>query len=499
MLTISGEPGPRLPVPAVADRQFIGGRWRAGRSEHRLTVSDPFTSEPISEIQLAAAADVDDAFRVAEAAQVDWAATPPRHRRAVFERALRWVDAHHRAIVELIVRELGGTRPRAAYEINFVTEFLRFAAALCTAPAGQLLPAPERDVENRVYNEPVGVVSVISPFNVPFFLSVKAAAPALALGNAVVLKPHDLTPLTGGALVAQMFDAAGLPAGLLNVVIADVAEIGDAMVTHPAAQLVVFTGSTGTGRHIAEVAGRHLKPVVLELGGNSALVVLDDADVDAAVDAAVFGRCVNAGQACMAVNRIVADHNVHDELVERYIARLARLPVGDPRQASTVIGPLISPGHADQLENQVRLALAQGATLALGEHARTPDSALFTPVVLTGVTVDNPISRQELFGPVACVMSAGGDDEAVQIANATPFGLSGAVHSRDVERAIRVARQIRTGMIHINGSGVADEAAVPFGGVGASGHGRLNGQAAHQTFTRTRWLSVNRGSARYPF
>jgi aldehyde dehydrogenase (NAD+) len=479
--------------------QFIGGSWQSGSGRRTLEVKNPFTREVITKFQVATVADVDAAYRAAAAAQPAWAGTPPQARRAVFERALMWVEEHFDEIIDLIMRELGGTRMRAAFEIGFVTEFLRSAADLTTSPVGQLLASPDPEKENRLYHEPVGVVGVISPFNVPFFLSTKPVAPALALGNAVVLKPHELAPLTGGTLLARMFAESGLPDGLLNVVVTDIEEIGDHFIEHPVPEVIAFTGSSATGRHIAEVAGRHLKQVVLELGGNSALIVLDDADVELAVNAAVFSRFTHAGQVCMSANRVVVDEKVYDEFVERYTRRVAELPVGDPFDERTVIGPLISPRQAELLDRQVDEALRHGATAVLEPKPRPEDSGLYAPVVLTDVTTENPVSQVELFGPVVCVMKAADEAEAVRIANATPYGLSGAVHTRDLDRGVRVARQIRTGMIHVNNATIADESAVPFGGVGASGYGRLNGDTTVRAFTRPTWVSVHHGTPRFPY
>lgn len=479
--------------------QFVGGRWCSGSGRRTLEVKNPYTREVITKFQMATVGDVDEAYAAAASAQPAWAATPPQVRRAVFERALQWVEAHFDEIIDLIMRELGGTRMRAAFEIGFVTEFLRSAAELTASPVGQLLASPDPEKENRLYHEPVGVVGVISPFNVPFFLSTKPVAPALALGNAVVLKPHELAPLTGGTLLARMFEAAGLPPGLLNVVVTDIEEIGDHFIEHPTPQVIAFTGSSATGRHIAEVAGRHLKQVVLELGGNSALIVLDDADVDLAVNAAVFSRFTHAGQVCMSANRVVVDAKLHDEFVARYTTRIAQLPVGDPFDERTVIGPLISPRQADVLDRQVGEAIEHGARPVLDPVARPEDSALYSPVVLADVTTENPVSQVELFGPVVCIMKAADEAEAIRIANATPYGLSGAVHTRDLERGVRVARQIRTGMIHVNNATIADESSVPFGGVGASGYGRLNGDTTVRAFTRPTWVSVHHGRPVFPY
>jgi aldehyde dehydrogenase (NAD+) len=283
------------------------------------------------------------------------------------------------------------------------------------------------------------------------------------------------------------------------VVVTDIEEIGDGFIEHPVPDVIVFTGSSATGMHVAEVAGRRLKKVVLELGGNSAFIVLDDADLDLAVNAAVFSRFTHAGQVCLSANRIIVDRSLHDEFVARYVARAAALTVGDPRDAATVIGPLISPGQASVLEGHVANGVRHGAKLALAPRHRDHDSSLCSPAVLIEVTVDNPVSQVELFGPAVCIMKAEDDADAVGIANATPYGLSGAVHTTDLERGVRIAHQLRTGMVHVNNATIADEVAVPFGGVGASGNGRLNGDATLQAFTRPIWLSVHHGTPRFPY
>ncbi|CAM5402246.1 aldehyde dehydrogenase family protein [Streptomyces californicus] len=285
--------------------QYIDGEWRPGKGSWDIIDFNPFDGEKLASIPVATAGEVDQAYRAAERAQQAWADTNPYSRRAVLEKALRIVEEREAEISEAIVAELGGTRLKAAFELHLAKEFLRESIQLALRPAGQILPSPTEGKENRVYRVPVGVVGVISPFNFPFLLSLKSVAPALALGNAVVLKPHQNTPICGGTLLAKIFEDAGLPAGLLNVVITDIAEIGDTLLEHPVPQVISFTGSDKVGRHVATVCATHLKRAVLELGGNSALIVLDDADVDYAVDAAVFSRYVHQGQVCMAANRIL--------------------------------------------------------------------------------------------------------------------------------------------------------------------------------------------------
>ncbi|GAA3941366.1 aldehyde dehydrogenase family protein [Streptomyces gulbargensis] len=476
--------------------QYIDGEWKPGSGSWDIIDFNPYTGEKLASITVATAGEVDRAYRAAERAQTAWAQTNPYTRRLVFERALRIIEDREEEISETIVAELGGTRLKAAFELHLVKEFLRESMQLAIRPEGRILPSPVDGKENRVYRVPVGVVGVISPFNFPFFLSVKSVAPALALGNAVVLKPHQNTPICGGTLVARILEEAGLPAGVLNVVVTDIAEIGDALLTHPVPKVISFTGSDRVGRHVATVCAQNFKRAVLELGGNSALIVLDDADVDYAVDAAVFSRFVHQGQVCMAANRILVDRSVEAEFTEKFVAKVRTLRVGDPADPATQIGPLINSQQAESVTAVVEQTIRGGATALL--HG-TADGNLVSPSVLTGIPADDPVLRQEIFGPVALIVPFDGEDEAVRIANDTPYGLSGAVHTGDVERGVRLARRVHTGMIHINDGTVHDEPIVPFGGEKHSGLGRLNGEATVDAFTTQKWISVQHGRSRFPF
>jgi aldehyde dehydrogenase (NAD+) len=472
-------------------QQYIDGEWRQGSGSWDIIDFNPYDNEKLASITIATVDEVDAAYRAAERAQKQWGATNPYARRAVFEKALRLVEEREEEISEAIVAELGGTRLKAAFELHLAKEFLREAVHLALAPEGRIIPSPADGKENRVYRVPVGVVGVISPFNFPFLLSLKSVAPALALGNGVVLKPHQNTPVVGGTLVAKILEDAGLPGGLLNVVVTDIAEIG-----HPVPKVISFTGSDKVGRHVATVCAAHFKRAVLELGGNSALVVLDDADVDYAVDAAVFSRYVHQGQVCMAANRVLVDRAVADEFTEKFVAKVKSLKAGDPRDPSTVIGPVINSSQADALSGVVEQALAEGATALV---RGTVTDNLVEPSVLTGLPADSALLRQEVFGPVAFLVPFDGEEEAVRLVNDTPYGLSGAVHTGDVERGVNFAKQIDTGMFHVNDGTVHDEPIVPFGGEKHSGVGRLNGDTMLDAFTTQKWISVQHGRSGFPF
>jgi acyl-CoA reductase-like NAD-dependent aldehyde dehydrogenase len=481
---------------AMHSKQFIAGEWRTGSMDKVLVDRNPYDGSTVAEFNVASVSDIDDAYRAAERAKLEWDRVNPYAKRAVFERAVRYVEDHMADITEIIIDELGGTRLKAGFEIGLVLDMLKEAATFPLRMEGRILPSPIDDKENRLYREPVGVVGVISPFNFPFFLGMKCVAPALAAGNGVVLKPHEDTPITGGTLFGEIFEAAGLPSGLLNVVVTEIPAIGDAFVEHPVPRVIAFTGSAAVGRHVASVAARNFKKPLLELGGNSALLVLEDADLDLAVDAAVFSRFTHQGQICMSANRVLVHRSVYDEFAERYVAKAASLPVGDPRDPNTIVGPLINQRQADTLAAQVEEGIAEGARVMLRGEV---DGTLFHPTVLADVTTAMSVSQQELFGPVVCLMPFDTEDEAVEIANDTPFGLSGAVHTRNLDHGVELAKRINTGMIHINDTTIHDEPIVAFGGDKHSGFGRLNGEWSLNEFTTLKWISVHRGRRQFPY
>ncbi|MFC0505515.1 benzaldehyde dehydrogenase [Micromonospora costi] len=459
-------------------------------------VRSPATRDEIGVVGVANADDVARACARAAEAQRAWAATSYVERAAVLRRAGQLWERHAAEVGEWLVREAGSIPPKAGVETDTAAQECYEAAALASRPLGEIIPSaqPRLSLVRRI---PVGVVGVIAPFNFPLILAIRSVAPALALGNAVVLKPDLRTAVGGGLAIARVFEEAGLPEGLLHVLPGGV-ETGEALVADPHVRVVSFTGSTAAGRKVGEAAARHLKRAHLELGGNSALIVLDDADLDLAVSAGAWGSFLHQGQICMTTGR----HLVHESIADRYVAALAEkadhLPVGDPAKEQVALGPIIDERQRDKIHNLVTASVDAGARLAAGGRY---DGLFYRPTVLADVTPTTPAYAQEVFGPVAPVLTFADPDEAVALARDTEYGLSLGILGRDVMRAMALADRIPSGIVHINDQTVSDEAVAPFGGVGASGTGsRFGGPAANvEAFTETQWLTVQGDISRYPF
>jgi acyl-CoA reductase-like NAD-dependent aldehyde dehydrogenase len=386
----------------------------------------------------------------------------------------------------------------AGFNCMLAANMLREAAAMTTQISGEVIPSNVPGSLAMGTRQPVGVVLGIAPWNAPVILGVRALAMPLACGNTVVLKASETCPATH-RLIGTVLREAGLPAGVVNVVTnapKDAGAVVDALIAHKAVRRVNFTGSSKVGKLIARKCAEYLKPVLLELGGKSPLVVLDDADIGEAVNAAAFGAFANQGQVCMSTERIVVDVGVADEFVARLAAKAKSLTVGDPRLGKSVLGSLIDRPAAEKVTALVRDAVAKGAKLVAGGSAQ---GTLLDAHVLDHVTPAMRIYEEESFGPVTTVVRVKGDAEAVRVANDTPYGLSSAVFSRDVTRALAVARRIDSGICHINGPTVHDEAQMPFGGVKDSGYGRFGGKAAIAEFTELRWITIQSGHRHYPF
>ena len=478
--------------------QYIDGAWRPGRHAGILKDTDPYSGETLAEITLADERDLDDAYQAAAKAQEAWARTLPGTRAAVLRRAAEIVEARREEIVHWLVRESGGIRAKGEMECGFVRAFMLEMSSYPFRMEGRILPIDEPGKESRVYRQPVGVIGVISPWNFPMQLSHRSVAPALALGNAVVLKPAHDTPVTGGLLLAKIYEEAGLPPGLLNVVIGASKEIGDAFTLHPVPRLISFTGSTRVGRRIGELAmqGPTIKRIALELGGNAPFVVLDDADLEQAVRAAVFGRFLHQGQICMSTNRIIVDAKLYDEFVDRFIAQVKGLKYGDPNDPATAIGPVINAKQMEAHIKHIEGARAEGARQAMGAE---PQGLVLPPHVFVEVKNEMRIAQEETFGPIAPIIKVNGEAEALRVANDTPYGLSSAVFTRDKERGVQFALGLKIGMTHINDTSVDDMPNNPFGGEKNSGIGRFNGEWVVQEFTTDHWVTIQHDQPAYPF
>ncbi len=500
MATAILEPIPRnAPTPYEGfDTMPISGEWRPGRSGQTAVDVNPYTKDDIVTIPLADERDVDDAYRAAADAQRAWAGTRPAERAAVLRRASELMEARRNEVIDWLVRESGSTRIKADVEWRFTRAMTLEAASFPSRQEGYILPTDVEGKESRIYRQPVGVVGMISPWNFPLHLSNRSIAPALALGNAAVIKPASDTPVTGGLLLAKIYEEAGLPPGLLNVVIGAGSAIGERFVLHPVPRVISFTGSTEVGRQIMEQAARAsiLKRVTLELGGNSPAIILDDADIELAVDTTVFGKFLHQGQICMSTNRIVVDAKVHDEFVDRFTDRVRRLKVGDPGEDDTVIGPVINEGQLKRILGHIEQARAEGARQVVGGE---PQRLVLPPHVFLVATNDAAIAQEEQFGPVVSIIKVSGEEEALEVANATTYGLSAAVVTRDVERGLRFALRVQAGMTHVNDSPVNDLPNCPFGGEKNSGVGRYNGRWAIEEFTTAHWISVQHVPCHYPF
>ncbi|PFG10601.1 MULTISPECIES: aldehyde dehydrogenase family protein [unclassified Marinobacter] len=478
--------------------QLLAGEWREGCGEESRPVQNPYSGETLTTIRSATSADLDAAYQKAAEAQIAWADTPPAERSALMLGVLSIFDERKDEIIDWLIYESGSTRLKANIEWGSARAITQEAASMPARAHGATMASNIPGKDNLVFRRPLGVVGVISPWNFPLHLSQRSVAPALALGNAVVIKPASDTPITGGLLLAHIFAEAGLPAGLLSVVVGPGSEIGDDFVAHPIPALISFTGSTPVGKNIGKLAtgGSYLKKVALELGGNSPFVVLEDADVGQAVKAAIFGKFLHQGQICMAINRIIVDQRVYDRFVEEFVAHAGALNVGDPSAMDTAIGPVINKSQLEGLQQKIAKAKEQGAKVLLEGDIH---GQMVPPHVFGDVTPDMEISREEIFGPLIGIQKARNEEHALELANNTEFGLSSAVFCGDLYRGLQFARKVRAGMTHVNDMPVNDEAHTPFGGDKNSGLGRFNGDWAIDEFTSVQWVSVQREPRQYPF
>ncbi len=455
-------------------------------------VTEPATGDTLGTVTLAAAEDVRPAAQAARTAQAEWARVPHFVRAAVLRKAGDLFAAHAEELREWIVRESGSIPGKADFELHVAAQECYEAAALASRPAGQVLPseAPRLSYTRRI---PVGVVGVIAPFNAPLILSIRSVAPALALGNAVVLKPDPRTAVCGGLSLAAVFAEAGLPEELLQVLPGG-AEVGAALVADPQVPVISFTGSTAAGRLVGEAAGRHLKRAHLELGGNSALIVLADADLDAVISTAAWGSFFHQGQICMNARKILVQRGIYDEFVTRLAEKARSLPMGDPQDPATIIGPLITSDAVSVVHERIQEAVSAGARIVAGGHNH---GAVFEPTILVDVPATCTMSYEETFGPVVIVQPFDDVDEAIEIANTPLYGLTSAILTGDTYRGFELAERVKSGAVHVNIPTIDDEIQAPIGGVRDSGWGRT-GPGSLADFSDLIWINVQSGQRHLP-
>lgn len=477
-----------------AGKIFSGG-W-ADAQGGTAAVTEPATGLELARVGIGSAQDIDRGAKEAKQAQRQWAATPFDRRAEIMYEAARLLRERAAEFNLWNVRECGSIPAKADWELNATHEQIRMAAAMPMQPEGMLFGSSLPGRTNMWRQVPIGVVGVIAPWNFPLLLAMRSVAPALAVGNAVILKPDIQSAVTGGLLIAGLFEDAGLPVGVLQVVPGG-PDTGDALLRHPDVGMISFTGSTKVGRTIGATCGQMLKKAALELGGNNAIVVLDDADLDLAASSGAWGAFLHQGQICMQAGR----HLVHRSVAERYAEKLAQraaaLRVGDPHRQQVHLGPLINERQRDKVDAIVRDSIAAGAVALTGASY---DKLFYQPTVLAGVTPDMPAFTEEIFGPVAPLTVFDTDEEAIELANRTEYGLSAAVHTASASRGMSIARALRVGMVHVNDQTVNNEFHVPFGGMGASGNGgRFGGPANVHEFTQSQWVSVMDQPIAYPF
>ena len=478
--------------------QLIGGARRGASNGATFERANPVTGEVATR---APAGTVEDAIAAVEAADrafPAWAATSPAERRAKLYKAAELMDARVADFIRIGVAETGGTSGWYGFNVMLAANMLREAAAMTTQIGGEVIPSNYPGSLAMAVRQPAGVVLGIAPWNAPVILGTRAVAVPLACGNTVVLKAAESCPGVH-ALIGEILAEAGLGDGVINIVTnapADAPGIVAALIRHPKVRRVNFTGSTRVGRIIGRLAGENLKPAVLELGGKAPLLVLDDADLEAARDAAVFGAFMNQGQICMSTERLVVDASVADEFVAMVAAKASGLKAGDPGREGAPLGALVSAEGATLCRELIDDAVAKGAKVVCGGQI---DGVIMQPTVIDGVTADMRLYLEESFGNLVSVIRVDGEEEAIAVANASDYGLSSAVFSRDVSRAWRVAERIESGICHVNGPTVHDEAQMPFGGVKDSGYGRFGGKAGVAEFTELRWITIQNGPRHYPF
>jgi acyl-CoA reductase-like NAD-dependent aldehyde dehydrogenase len=476
----------------------IGGEWTDASDGKTFEDTDPFTGDAVATIPAGTREDARRAIEAAAKAFPAWSQAPPAERQRIFLKAADVLESRGEEIGAWLTRETGAAFGFAMFQLQFVQGLFRQAAALGYQPIGEIIPSDTGAFAMGI-RRPVGVVGAIAPWNAALILPARSIASPMALGNTVVLKPSEHSPYVGGLLFGEIFSEAGLPEGVLNIVThapGEAAPIGEELAENPLVRVINFTGSTETGRRIAEAAGRNLKRVLLELGGYNPLLVLGDADLEYAVDASAFGAYFHQGQICMSARRIIVEEPIADSFVEQLVEKVKGIKGGDPKEQDTIVGPLITEDALATVKRRVDDAVAKGAKVLAGGDA---EGNVYQATLLADVPEDAEFAQVETFGPVASVEVVGSADEAVARANATNYGLSAGIITSDPDRGLALAQLIESGIVHVNDQPVADEPQMPFGGVKDSGFGRFGGTAAINEFTEIRWVTVKSGAHPFPF
>lgn len=474
---------------------FIGGEWVASSTGTILDDMNPATGRVYARVHQASKADIDRAIGAAYAARIAWGNSLAKEREAILIKAADVLASRIQEVAEVLIDEAGSGFGKAMFEAGFVVNLLRSAAGECRRIFGETMPSDSPGLFSMSVRRPLGVIAGIAPFNFPFLLACKKVAMALASGNTFVLKPASYTPVTA-MKIAEIFEAAGLPPGVLNVIPCQGSTLGDSLVADPRIRMVTFTGSTEVGKQLAIEAGRHLKKITLEMGGKSPLIVLKDADLDYAVNAAAFGVFLHQGQVCMANSRIIVEAPIYEAFCEKFTAKVKTYQMGDPHDPHTVIGPLIDAKQCVFIDGHVKDAVARGAKLLTGGKS---EGNFYEPTVLAGVTAEMLVFREESFGPVVSVIKVKDSEEALAVANDSCFGLSSAVITNDLQKAMDLSQRIEAGMVHINNCTAYDEPHVPFGGTKDSGFGREGGHYSMDEMTEVKWITIQMGQRHFPF
>jgi len=476
------------------EKMFIGGVWVDSLSGETFSDMNPATGEIFAEVPKGNAADAARAMSAAYAARKDWATTTPGERAKVLYKASETLEARIKEFADVLIAEGGAMLGKAMFETHYTVDLLRTAAEDCRRILGETIPSDHNKLSMTIYR-PLGTVVAISPWNFPLLLSVNKVAYALAAGNTVVLKPSSETPVIG-LKIAQLFEKVGLPAGVLNVITGPGSVLGDALAEDDRTSLITLTGETATGKRVAQKAGAKLKKCTLELGGKDPLIILGDADLEYAVDAAAFGAFMHQGEICMSVERIIVETSIAEEFSRKLAAKAATLTVGDPTKPETLIGPLINDEQVQKVHAHVNDAVSKGARLLTGGSY---EGRFYKPTVLADITQDMQIFREETFGPVAPIITVKDEKEALAVANNSTYGLSAGVITNDLQKALFLAENIESGMVHINDASVHDEPYCPFGGVKESGIGREGGRHSMEEMSELKWVTIQQGKRHYPF